>query len=110
MKSHCTATDVHGGKLNATYWCNRSATLGVSQLPLLTVLGTKNNIIACEPVTYSLPPQCQTNPIDRAVLTGISYEKASPLLWRIHFLFSDQLPAELHAPYGRPRSDLSDLG
>ena len=41
------ATDLEGHKLDISYWCNRSGTLAASQFPLITALGTKNNIITC---------------------------------------------------------------
>lgn len=48
-------TDLEGDVLNIGYWCNRSGMLAASQFPLITALGTKNNIIS--------------------LITGISYDK-----------------------------------
>lgn len=42
------ATTVSGHKLDVTYWGNRSGTIAASQFPLITALGTKNNVISCE--------------------------------------------------------------
>lgn len=39
-------TDLEGDALNVGYWCNRSGMLAASQFPLITALGTKNNIIS----------------------------------------------------------------
>ncbi|KAG1804034.1 ferric reductase NAD binding domain-containing protein [Suillus subaureus] len=48
-------TDLEGRTLDITYWCNRSGMLAASQFPLITALGTKNNIVS--------------------LITGISYDK-----------------------------------
>ncbi|KAG2095889.1 ferric reductase NAD binding domain-containing protein [Suillus discolor] len=48
-------TDLEGHKLDISYWCNRSGMLASSQFPLITALGTKNNIVS--------------------LITGISYDK-----------------------------------
>ncbi|KAG1726686.1 ferric reductase NAD binding domain-containing protein [Suillus lakei] len=48
-------TDLEGHALDITYWCNRSGMLAASQFPLITALGTKNNIVS--------------------LITGISYDK-----------------------------------
>ncbi|KAG0696159.1 ferric reductase NAD binding domain-containing protein [Suillus ampliporus] len=48
-------TDLEGQALNIRYWCNRSGILASSQFPLITALGTKNNIVS--------------------LITGISYDK-----------------------------------
>ncbi|OAX32427.1 hypothetical protein K503DRAFT_663301, partial [Rhizopogon vinicolor AM-OR11-026] len=40
-------TDLEGHKLDLSYWCNRAGTLAASQFPLITALGTKNNIVSC---------------------------------------------------------------
>lgn len=48
-------TDLEGHTLNIAYWCNRSGVLAASQFPLITALGTKNNIVS--------------------LITGISYDK-----------------------------------
>ncbi|KAF9238223.1 hypothetical protein BU15DRAFT_88459 [Melanogaster broomeanus] len=48
-------TDLEGKILDLKYWSNRVACLVVSQTPLLTALGTKNNVVS--------------------LVTGISYEK-----------------------------------
>ncbi|KAG1717753.1 ferric reductase NAD binding domain-containing protein [Suillus lakei] len=48
-------TDLEGHALDITYWCNRSGLLAASQFPLITALGTKNNIVS--------------------LITGISYDK-----------------------------------
>lgn len=41
-----SATDVSGVKFNLSYWNNRSGILALSQLPLVTILGTKNNLVS----------------------------------------------------------------
>ena len=43
-----SATDLEGGKLDIKYWGARAGILAVSQTPIITALGTKNNIVACE--------------------------------------------------------------
>ncbi|KAG2346622.1 hypothetical protein BDR05DRAFT_959562 [Suillus weaverae] len=48
-------TDLEGHALDITYWSNRSGILAASQFPLITALGTKNNIVS--------------------LITGISYDK-----------------------------------
>ncbi|KAG2151631.1 ferric reductase NAD binding domain-containing protein [Suillus bovinus] len=48
-------TDLEGRALDISYWCNRSGLLASSQFPLITALGTKNNIVS--------------------FITGISYDK-----------------------------------
>jgi predicted ferric reductase len=48
-------TSVEGQKLDVTYWCNRIAMLASSQFPIVTALGTKNNLVS--------------------LVTGISYDK-----------------------------------
>lgn len=48
-------TDLEGRTLYISYWCNRSGMLAASQFPLITALGTKNNIVS--------------------LITGISYDK-----------------------------------
>ncbi|KIK90705.1 hypothetical protein PAXRUDRAFT_151340 [Paxillus rubicundulus Ve08.2h10] len=48
-------TDLEGDKLAWTYWWNRAGTLASSQFPLITALGTKNNLVS--------------------LITGISYDK-----------------------------------
>ncbi|KAG1768915.1 ferric reductase NAD binding domain-containing protein [Suillus placidus] len=40
-------TDLEGYTLDITYWSNRSGILAASQFPLITALGTKNNIVSC---------------------------------------------------------------
>ncbi|EEB98036.1 hypothetical protein MPER_02530, partial [Moniliophthora perniciosa FA553] len=52
-------TSVSGVKLQISYWANRTGVLAASQLPLITVLGTKNNALS--------------------LITGISYEKFNHL-------------------------------
>ncbi|KAJ4488390.1 ferric reductase NAD binding domain-containing protein [Lentinula aciculospora] len=52
-------TNVSGGKLDASYWGNRAGVLIASQIPLITALGTKNNIIS--------------------FITGVPYEKLNYL-------------------------------
>lgn len=42
------ATDLAGNKLSVAYWQNRLGALAASQLPLITLLGTKNNALSCE--------------------------------------------------------------
>ncbi|KAJ3974707.1 ferric reductase NAD binding domain-containing protein [Lentinula raphanica] len=39
-------TNVSGGKFDVSYWSNRAGALIASQIPLITALGTKNNIIS----------------------------------------------------------------
>ncbi|KAG2122210.1 FAD-binding domain-containing protein, partial [Suillus cothurnatus] len=48
-------TSVEGQKLDVTYWCNRIAMLASSQFPIVTALGTKNNLVS--------------------LVTGISYDR-----------------------------------
>ncbi|KAG1870821.1 ferric reductase NAD binding domain-containing protein [Suillus subluteus] len=48
-------TDLEGYTLDIGYWCDRSGMLAASQFPLITALGTKNNIVS--------------------LITGISYDK-----------------------------------
>ncbi|KIJ60858.1 hypothetical protein HYDPIDRAFT_97841 [Hydnomerulius pinastri MD-312] len=48
-------TDLEGHELDLTFWCNRAGTLAASQFPLITALGTKNNLVS--------------------LVTGISYDK-----------------------------------
>ncbi|KAF9219039.1 hypothetical protein BS17DRAFT_469519 [Gyrodon lividus] len=48
-------TNLEGQKLNWPYWFNRAGTLASSQFPLITALGTKNNLVS--------------------LVTGISYDK-----------------------------------
>ncbi|KAH9944667.1 iron reductase [Amylocystis lapponica] len=48
-------TDLEGNKLSPAYWANRAGAIGSSQFPLVTVLGTKNNVLS--------------------YITGISYDK-----------------------------------
>ena len=43
-----SATDLAGVKLDIKYWGTRAGILAVSQTPIITALGTKNNIVACE--------------------------------------------------------------
>ncbi|KIK57839.1 hypothetical protein GYMLUDRAFT_46056 [Collybiopsis luxurians FD-317 M1] len=52
-------TDVSGTKFDVNYWSNRAGVLIASQLPLITALGTKNNLIS--------------------FITGVSYEKLNNL-------------------------------
>ncbi|KAH7920226.1 hypothetical protein BV22DRAFT_1021612 [Leucogyrophana mollusca] len=39
-------TDLEGNRLNLSYWSHRAGILAASQLPLVTALGTKNNIVS----------------------------------------------------------------
>ncbi|KIK92932.1 hypothetical protein PAXRUDRAFT_146211, partial [Paxillus rubicundulus Ve08.2h10] len=48
-------TDLEGIKFDINYWSNRAGMLAASQFPLVTALGTKNNIVS--------------------LVTGITYEK-----------------------------------
>ncbi|KAI1792303.1 ferric reductase NAD binding domain-containing protein [Ganoderma leucocontextum] len=48
-------TNLEGGKLDINYWGVRAGILAVSQTPIITALGTKNNVVA--------------------YITGISYDK-----------------------------------
>ncbi|KZT71201.1 iron reductase [Daedalea quercina L-15889] len=48
-------TDLDGVKYDINYWGNRAGTIAASQLPLVTALGTKNNVLS--------------------YITGIGYEK-----------------------------------
>ncbi|TBU43175.1 ferric reductase NAD binding domain-containing protein [Dichomitus squalens] len=48
-------TDTQGQKLDISYWGSRAGSLAVTQTPLITALGTKNNVIS--------------------YITGISYDK-----------------------------------
>lgn len=42
------ATSLSGHKLDMGYWGNRAGALAASQLPLITALGTKNNVVGCK--------------------------------------------------------------
>lgn len=42
------ATDLEGVKYDIAYWGNRAGTIAASQMPLVTALGTKNNVLSCE--------------------------------------------------------------
>ncbi|KAF7419213.1 hypothetical protein PC9H_001799 [Pleurotus ostreatus] len=44
--SFINTTDVAGNKHANRYWSNRTGTLATSQFPLITALGTKNNLIS----------------------------------------------------------------
>ncbi|KIJ06187.1 hypothetical protein PAXINDRAFT_92374 [Paxillus involutus ATCC 200175] len=48
-------TDLEGVKFDVSYWSNRAGMLAASQFPLVTALGTKNNVVS--------------------LVTGITYEK-----------------------------------
>ncbi|EGN94560.1 hypothetical protein SERLA73DRAFT_62268 [Serpula lacrymans var. lacrymans S7.3] len=48
-------TDLEGHKLDIGYWSNRAGYLAASQFPMITALGTKNNLVS--------------------LVTGISYDK-----------------------------------
>ncbi|KAG1894070.1 ferric reductase NAD binding domain-containing protein [Suillus fuscotomentosus] len=77
-------TDLESQKLDISYWCNRSGMLASSQFPLITALGTKNNIVS--------------------LITGISYDKLnySHLMSRVVFvLLWVHVGGEIvrHAPY-----------
>ena len=48
------ATNLAGQSLNWQYWSGRAGTLAVSQFPLITVLGTKNNVLSCESMHHHL--------------------------------------------------------
>ncbi|KAI9057704.1 iron reductase [Trametes sanguinea] len=48
-------TTLAGHRLDYTYWSSRAGAIGASQFPLITALGTKNNVVA--------------------YITGISYDK-----------------------------------
>ncbi|TFK94331.1 hypothetical protein K466DRAFT_476640 [Polyporus arcularius HHB13444] len=52
-------TNVAGQQLSWQYWSGRAGTLAVSQFPLITVLGTKNNVLS--------------------YITGVSYDKLNYL-------------------------------
>lgn len=39
---------VTGVRFDATFWGNRAGLVATAQLPLVTVLGTKNNVLSCE--------------------------------------------------------------
>jgi hypothetical protein len=41
------ATSLEGQKVDMLYWSGRAATVAASQIPLVTALGTKNNIVSC---------------------------------------------------------------
>lgn len=43
-----SATDVAGIKYDFKYWGNRAGTIATAQMPLVTALGTKNNVLSCE--------------------------------------------------------------
>ncbi|KAG1725636.1 uncharacterized protein EDB91DRAFT_1087050 [Suillus paluster] len=40
-------TNLEGHRLDIAYWGNRSGVLAASQFPLITALGTKNNVVSC---------------------------------------------------------------
>ena len=42
------ATNTEGTRFDPSFWTNRAGVLAVSQFPLVTALGTKNNVVACE--------------------------------------------------------------
>lgn len=47
-RANCpTATNLEGQKFDEYYFTNRAGVLAVSQFPLITALGTKNNVVAC---------------------------------------------------------------
>ncbi|KAG2346403.1 hypothetical protein BDR05DRAFT_988089 [Suillus weaverae] len=58
-------TDLDGHALDISYWCNRSGMLAASQFPLITALGTKNNIvslitgISCDKLNYVHRMMCR---------------------------------------------------
>ena len=41
------ATDLEGEKYDIAYWGNRAGAIAASQMPLVTALGTKNNVLSC---------------------------------------------------------------
>ncbi|KAL0948175.1 hypothetical protein HGRIS_010786 [Hohenbuehelia grisea] len=57
--SFINTTDLEGNKHANRYWSNRTGTLATSQFPLITALGTKNNLIS--------------------LLTGVTYDKLNYL-------------------------------
>ena len=69
------ATDTDGNTLDLAYWCNRSGTLATTQFPLITALGTKNNIISGGTFILTFLPIVWLS----TVITGISYDKASSI-------------------------------
>jgi hypothetical protein len=40
------ATSIEGQKLDTEYWNNRVALIASSQFPIITALGTKNNLVS----------------------------------------------------------------
>ena len=46
--AHALATSVSGQKYTLRYWGNRSGNIASAQLPLVTALGTKNNVVSRE--------------------------------------------------------------
>lgn len=74
------ATDLAGNKLSVAYWENRLGALAASQLPLITLLGTKNNALSCEyaaSVAYTLPYSVYRTDASSSDITGVSYDRVS---------------------------------
>lgn len=44
----CSATSTLGVKAEPHYYANRAATIAASQLPIMTALGMRNNLISCK--------------------------------------------------------------
>ena len=80
----CLATNLAGQPLNWLYYSGRTGALAVSQFPLVTVLGTKNNLLACECMRIILGTEyehraarhhgCELRQGDVVQLTRIGYE------------------------------------
>ncbi|OJA09419.1 hypothetical protein AZE42_03069 [Rhizopogon vesiculosus] len=70
-------TSVKGSKLPSPFWSSRVAVVAISQFPILTVLGTKNNFVS--------------------LVTGISYDRVGVLNYFIIFHQRLTLDAKLNS-------------
>jgi ferric-chelate reductase len=68
---------VEGQKLDMIYWSNRIAMLASSQFPIVTALGTKNNIVSRRWKSYESDVLLSFFAL---VVTGISYDRVCPLI------------------------------
>ena len=60
------------------YWSGRAGTLAVAQFPLITALGTKNNVIACELYSLQSCTRCILT-FSCTDITGVSYDKVDTM-------------------------------
>lgn len=68
-------TDTAGNKLSLSYWSNRAGAIAISQVPIITALGTKNNIVSRK---QSLLYRLTWFKLEFVtVLTGISFDKVN---------------------------------